>query len=171
MYRVIDLDEIVLGTYSSLNEAIEAVNENSYAQWVEDQNGEIVFDKPRGIIYSAAPATQDVNQLKVEVKMEKVIRDNKVAVLISHGWGAGWYSWFNNQELLFSPKIVDMVEQNRANEIDEDWVKENLGLEDVYCGGASGLKIYWLPVGTAFAVDEYDGNESLRTLADLDIIA
>jgi hypothetical protein len=50
--------------------------------------------------------------------MEKVIRDGKVAVLISQGWGAGWYSWHRDkQELLFSPKLVEMVEQNRKNEI------------------------------------------------------
>lgn len=103
--------------------------------------------------------------------MEKVIRDNKVAVLISHGFGAGWYSWNSNEELLFSPKLVEMVEQNRADEIDEDWVKENLGIENVYCGGASSLKIHWLPVGTAFAVYEYEGAESIRTSADLVLVA
>ena len=48
--------------------------------------------------------------------MEKVIRNNEVAVLISHGFGAGWYSWNNDhQELLYHPKLVEMVEQNRAN--------------------------------------------------------
>jgi hypothetical protein len=26
-------------------------------------------------------------------KIKKVIRDGKVAVLISDGYGAGWYSW------------------------------------------------------------------------------
>ena len=103
--------------------------------------------------------------------MEKVIRDGKVAVLISHGFGAGWYSWNSNEQLLFSPKIVEMVEQGKANEIDEDWVKENLGIEDVYCGGASDLQIHWLPVGTAFQVQEYDGAESLRTMDDLCIVA
>lgn len=104
--------------------------------------------------------------------MEKVIRDGKVAVLVSHGFGAGWYSWnAAYQELLFSPKIVEMVEQNRTNEIDEDWVKENLGIEDVYCRGASDLKIHWLSIGTAFKLEEYDGSESLRTIADLVLVA
>jgi hypothetical protein len=104
--------------------------------------------------------------------MEKVIRDGKVAVLISHGFGAGWYTWSSEkQELLFNPKLVEMVENGKANEIDEDWLKDNLGLEDVYCGGASDLIIYWLPVGTAFEVYEYDGAESLRTLADLVLVA
>jgi hypothetical protein len=104
--------------------------------------------------------------------MEKVIRNNEVAVLISHGFGAGWYSWnTEHQELLYHPKLVEMVEQNRANEIDEDWVLENLKISDIYCGGASSLQIHWLTVGTAFEVDEYDGAESLRTLADLVLVA
>jgi len=104
--------------------------------------------------------------------MEKVIRDGKVAVLISQGFGAGWYSWnTEHQELLYHPQLVEIVEQNRANEIDEDWVKENLKIEDVSCRGASDLKIHWLPVGTVFEVDEYDGAESLRTLADFVLVA
>lgn len=104
--------------------------------------------------------------------MEKVIRDGKVAVLISTGFGAGWYTWnSNHKELLFSPKIVEMVEQGKANQINEDWVRENLGIEDIYCGGASDLEIHWLPVGTVFRVDEYDGSESLQTLDDLEIVA
>ena len=104
--------------------------------------------------------------------MEKVIRDGKVAVIVSHGFGAGWYSWNSeHQELLFHPKLVEMVEQGKADQIDEDWIKENLGIEDVYCGGASDLQIHWLPIGTAFEIDEYDGSESLRTLADLVLVA
>jgi len=104
--------------------------------------------------------------------MEKVIRDGKVAVLISHGFGAGWYTWNSEKkEILFNPKLVEMVESGKANEIDGDWVKENIGIEDVYCGGAKDLIIHWLDVGTAFVVEEYDGAESLRTLDDLTIIA
>ena len=102
--------------------------------------------------------------------MEKVIRNNKVAVLISDD--AGWYSWnTDHQELLYHPKLVEMVEQNRANEIDEGWILENLKISDIYCGGASGLSIYWLTVGTAFEVYEYNGSESLRTLEDLVLVA
>lgn len=104
--------------------------------------------------------------------MEKVIRNNKVAVLISHGFGAGWYSWNpSHQELLYHPKLVEMVEQNRSNEIDKAWVLENLKISDIYCGGTEGLQIHWLTVGTAFEVDENDGAESLRTLADLVLVA
>lgn len=103
--------------------------------------------------------------------MKKVIKDGKVAVLISHGFGAGWYSWNSEQKLLFSPELVEMVEQNRSNEIDKDWVKENLGIDNVYCSGAKSLKIHWIPVGTAFKVIEHDGSESLLTLDDLVLVA
>lgn len=103
--------------------------------------------------------------------MEKVIRDGKVAILISRGFGAGWYSWNNNLELVFSPKIVEMVEQGRSKEIDEEWIEENLGFENIYCGGAANLEINWLPVGTRFIIEEYDGAESLKTIDDLALTA
>lgn len=103
--------------------------------------------------------------------MEKVIRDGKVAVLISQGWGAGWYSWHrDNQELLFHPKLVEMVEQNRKNEINDQWVLENLGI-DMYAGGSDGLEIHWLPIGTIFCIEEYDGFETIRTIEDLVLTA
>jgi hypothetical protein len=104
--------------------------------------------------------------------MEKVIRNGKVAVLISHGFGAGWYSWnLDHKEILFHPKLVEMVEQDKMGGITEEWVKENLGLEGVYCGGAEELQIVWLPVGTAFTIEEYNGAESIINIEDLVIIA
>jgi hypothetical protein len=106
------------------------------------------------------------------MKMEKVIKEGKVAVLISHGFGAGWYTWnSNHKQLLFHPKIVELVEQNRNGEITEEWVLENLSIPNIYCGGAEDLTIHWLPEGTAFSVEEYDGAESLRLIEDLAIIA
>lgn len=104
--------------------------------------------------------------------MEKVIRDGKVAVLYSPQYGAGWYSWnTEHKALLFHPKLVALVESDQRELITEDWVLENLGIADVYCGGAETLVIEWLPVGTAFRVDEYDGFEIVRTESDLILIA
>ena len=104
--------------------------------------------------------------------MEKVIKDGKVAVLVSHGYGAGWWTWNqDHNELLFHPKLVEMVEQNRNNEITESFIKENLGINDVYCGGRDGLTIHWLPIGTVFNIEEYDGSESLRTTDSFFLIA
>ena len=41
--------------------------------------------------------------------------------------------------------------------------KEHFGEEfkDVYCGGTNNLIIKWVPVGTRFRIDEYDGSESI----------
>ena len=103
--------------------------------------------------------------------MEKVIRDGKVAVLVSPGFGAGWYTWNSHKELLFHPKLVALVEAGKQSEIDQDWVKNELGINNVYCGGASDLEIVWLPEGTAFEIDEYDGSELLKTMEHLDLIA
>lgn len=103
--------------------------------------------------------------------MEKVIRDGKVAVLISPGFGAGWYTWNNDKQLLFHPKLVEMVEAGKQSEIDEEWCCKNISIPDVYCGGASDLVVRWIDEGAAFTVEDYDGNESLRLIDDLTIIA
>ena len=53
--------------------------------------------------------------------MEKVIRDDKVAVLYSPGYGAGWSTWCSNDDLietlLFHPLIVKKVESGLEKEI------------------------------------------------------
>jgi hypothetical protein len=98
----------------------------------------------------------------LDVINEKVVRDGMVAVLVSPGFGAGWYTW-NQQypELVFDPIIVDMV----LNEVDyheiESYIDGKYG-EDVYTGGASDLVVKWVPVGARFRIEEYDGAESLK---------
>jgi hypothetical protein len=104
--------------------------------------------------------------------MEKVIRNGKVAVLVSGGFGAGWYSWnSSHKELLFHPKLVALVEAGKQSEITKEWIEQELGLKNIYCGGARGLDIEWLNEGTAFEVEEYDGSERLRTINDLTLVA
>jgi hypothetical protein len=104
---------------------------------------------------------------------DKVIKNGKVAVLISPGFGAGWSTWNYDKEiankLLFHPRIVEMVEQGRNEELTEEWLKENCDIDTKYICvlGADGLKIEWLPLGTSFIVEEYDGSESIRTHYDL----
>lgn len=96
--------------------------------------------------------------------MEKVIRDGKVAVLYSPGYGAGWYSWHGIKELLFHPAIVELVEQGRKNEITADFCRELLSPKDdfyTYCGDFEDLAIEWIPEGKAFQITEYDGSETI----------
>jgi len=102
--------------------------------------------------------------------IEKVVRDGKVAVLYSPGFGAGWYSWNTDQmTLLFHPKIVELVEQDKRELITDELMLE-LGFETFYTGGAEQLKIQWLPQGTHFRIDEYDGFESIITMDNIHLI-
>ena len=105
--------------------------------------------------------------------MEKVVRDGKVAVVLSGGYGAGWGSWNygDHDVLMFHPKIVQMVEDEREMDITEEWLNTELGLDDVYTGGREGLYIKWVPEGTRFRLDEYDGAESITTDEDLNMVA
>jgi len=106
--------------------------------------------------------------------MNKVIRDGKVAVLVSPGFGAGWSTWaYNGEEdnrdfMLFDPTLVTMVERGDSVEAIESYVTAIH--PDTYCGGAGDLKVQWLPVGTAFRIHEYDGAESVEIRDDIDWI-
>jgi hypothetical protein len=104
--------------------------------------------------------------------MDKVIRDGKVAVLVSPGYGAGWSSWsYHGDEvdytdfLLFDPTLVDMVEREVSAEAIEAYVTSKC--PNTYCGGIEDLTIEWLPVGTAFRIHEYDGSESVEIRDDI----
>jgi hypothetical protein len=96
--------------------------------------------------------------------MDRVVENGKVAVLISPGFGAGWYTWHDTEDLLFDPVIVEMVRNDRRDEI-ESYVTSAYIDQGIYCGGAEQLQIKWVPIGAEFRVDEYDGAESI-VLAD-----
>ena len=95
--------------------------------------------------------------------MEKVIRDGKVAVLISPGFGAGWSTWNSEygDDIIFDPELVHMVESEAHYDTMISYCKRVY--PDAYLGGLSDLCIVWLTQGTLFRIEEYDGSESLRT--------
>ena len=104
--------------------------------------------------------------------MNKVIRDGKVAVVVSPGFGAGWSTWsYRGEEdyrefMLFDPTLVDMIERSESAETIETYV--TFVHPGTYCGGADDLTIQWLPVGTAFRIHEYDGSESVEIRDDIE---
>lgn len=124
-----------------------------------------------GYVEQTDPEREERNRLKwEEVKGDiKVVRDGQVAVLISRGYGAGWSTWNYGYEsvILFHPLLVKMVEEDRQTEITPKWLEDEMGLTDIFTGGVEGLSIQWLPEGTHFLVDEYDGSESITTKDDL----
>ena len=110
--------------------------------------------------------------------MEKVIRDGHVAVIISNGYGAGWSTWHwgdNREILIFHPKLVEWVESEQPTVVAISTIlKEILGEEEaehIYLGGVENLKVQWLPEGTKFRIEEYDGAEYVISEYSLDMTA
>jgi len=92
--------------------------------------------------------------------IEKLSKDGKVAVLYSPGFGAGWYTWnTDTPEILFDPAIVKFVEKEKWAEL-KTYVA--LKYPDIYSGGLDDLRVAWIPEGTLFKVNDYDGNESIE---------
>jgi hypothetical protein len=100
--------------------------------------------------------------------MEKLIRDGKVGVLYSPGFGAGWYSWNSanyGEELLFDPMLVNFIEKEKFDEA-RNYI--TLRFPEVYDGGVNDLQVEWITVGTAFRIHEYDGAESIEIKENMD---
>ena len=102
--------------------------------------------------------------------MNKVIRDGKVAVIVSPAYGAGWSTWTLGGRdiqdfMLFDSTLVDMIERGALAEEIETYVTSMY--PGTYCGGADDLTIQWLPVGTAFRIHEYDGYETVEIRDDI----
>ncbi len=106
--------------------------------------------------------------------MKKVIRNGLVAVLYSPGFGAGWSTWStvngHGHELVFDPNVVALVEDRDNGKITneqlvqlvESYCERKYGKNEVYCGGVDDLQIEWIPEGTQFKINEYDGSESIE---------
>ena len=98
--------------------------------------------------------------------MEKLIKDGRVAVLVSRGFGAGWSTWISDYpECLFDPVLAQMIVDG-ADEMEIATVAQKR-YPEAYLGGLDGLDVEWLPVGTKFRVDEYDGAESIEILDEV----
>jgi len=104
----------------------------------------------------------------MERKEKEINGTTHVAVLVSHGFGAGWYSWNRDLvKLVFDPRIVDLLERGDIKGIETYCEKE---YPHTYLGGLDGLCIYWIPKGSKFRIKEYDGAEGLELLEDIDLL-
>ena len=95
--------------------------------------------------------------------MEKVVRDGRVAVLVSPGYGAGWSTWNDGDNILFDPGLVNLV-------LAEDYEAAKKYAEKrwprAYLGGLEDLVVEWVDEGAQFRINEYDGYESLVSFAE-----
>jgi hypothetical protein len=98
----------------------------------------------------------------LDVIAGRVVRDGRVAVLFSPGFGAGWSTWGTDElrdRLLFDPEVVAWVEGGKVGPVPD--MEAKYGADHFYDGGADDLMIRWVPVGARFRVHEYDGSESV----------
>lgn len=115
--------------------------------------------------------------------MDKVIRDDKVAVLYGTEWGGNWYTDHYVEELLYCPRLVELVEQfqEKVKETSlpstypgvqayySDWIRTEIQsrfIEYEYkdyidVSTVKNLDVEWVTVGPIFTVCEYDGKESV----------
>lgn len=98
--------------------------------------------------------------------MEKIERDGLVAVLISPDYGAGWSTWADEDQkeaMCMDARIVGpFLEEGYLAA--EEAVSKVFPNAYVYTGGAKNLVVEWLPKGTQFEIEEYDGYESLHVI-------
>ena len=106
-------------------------------------------------------------------EVEKLVRNDRVAILISPSYGSGWYTWNSPSKkwLLWHKELVEAVEKKAFEKAKEVAKKVNRELSDdddnsnLYLGALRELQIVWLPKGTLFEILEYNGNEVLRILS------
>jgi hypothetical protein len=92
--------------------------------------------------------------------VNKLIKDGKVAVLISPGFGAGWSTWNREYpEMLFDPGLADLVLKG-----DQDQILTYVTVKwpNAYLGGLGDLTVAWVDQGQQIKVEEYDGSESIE---------
>jgi len=90
--------------------------------------------------------------------VKKVMRDGQVGVVISHGWGSGFYTWGAPLQAIFDEKLIYLIENEKFDEAVE-YVAETY--PEVYTGGVHDLRVHWIDEGVEFFIDEYDGAEDI----------
>lgn len=111
------------------------------------------------------PTPQSATKTKA---IEKLVRDGKVAVIYSPGYGAGWSTWNyeNAEDFVFDKDVAQAIldgDQGKAKAI------AKAKYPDAYISGQE-LVIVWLTQGEHFQIKEYDGHEQVVLLKDSKIL-
>jgi hypothetical protein len=92
---------------------------------------------------------------------QKYEKDGKVAVLVSPGYGAGWSTWADYEDMEALCMDADLVQCVLDKDIQKLVRVAEEKYPNNYNGGAVNLIIEWVDKGEAFEITEYDGHESL----------
>jgi len=92
--------------------------------------------------------------------MNKLVKDGKVAVLISQDFGAGWSTWNREQlDMLFDAGLADLVLKGDPEQI---LAYATVKWPNAYLGGLEDLTVVWVEQGQLIKINEYDGRESIE---------
>ena len=106
---------------------------------------------------------------------QKVLDDEgNVAVLVSLYHGAGYLtSNEEHPECAFDPFVIEIVSKPRWYQNPEKHKAIKHHLKDKYgkdfnTGGIEDLVVEWVPEGTKFRIQEYDGAEYIEIMHEID---
>jgi hypothetical protein len=115
------------------------------------------------------------------MEIKKVIRDGQVAVIVAKGWGAGFTTWTsdwdpedkNCLQQLFDPELVDMCEKLKITSDQRERIEFIYHMEDYIdekypkaFAEVEHLEVEWVPEGSLFRINEYDGYETIEFFKD-----
>jgi len=99
-------------------------------------------------------------------------------VLYSPGFGAGWTTWACGEEVAryigtYQPLIdfiegggkMDSPEADQLLSVLAEECEKQFG-ETLHTGGAQDLEVHTFPDDEVVCIDEYDGNETIRSRAE-----
>lgn len=110
--------------------------------------------------------------------------NTEYAILISTGYGTGWSTANERNELAYDCRVIwfwvmhhdpefckKLMNPNSYEHFEaQTFFKVCCGYDDVYFGGYENIQMKWIPVGTKIYIDEYDGLECIKKEADIDWI-
>lgn len=100
--------------------------------------------------------------------MEKYYNEKgEVGILFSPGQGVGWSTWNdvdedNKYALALDKRVIDKWLCGVTCDEMKEYL-ESIGYKDVFMSGYDSLCIGFVPSGTKFYIEEYDGFESILT--------
>jgi len=83
---------------------------------------------------------------------------DKVGIIYSPGYGAGWSTW-GCGEMALDQELAEAIEGKESYERILEIAERNW--PDQYYGGLKSCVVEWIDKGTRFKIKEYDGYESI----------
>lgn len=84
---------------------------------------------------------------------------NKIGIIFSPGFGAGWSTWGDPNSCL-DQELAKAIHENAPLEKLEEIANKNWPGQ--YTGGLHECEVTWVNENTQFRIAEYDGSESVH---------